>query len=91
MGKFIALLVLVGVCVGGYLTRPTEPVMREAANAVLSDPQSVTEGLQGVGATIAGNRVYFDYYVVSRYQIRVDGRVIVDCWGGFTKTSCKRS
>jgi hypothetical protein len=90
MGKFLILLVIVGVCVGGYLTRPTEDTMREAANTVLSNPESISEGMEGLGATMAGDRMYFDYYVATKYSVRLDGRPIVECWGGFTQTSCNR-
>ncbi len=90
MGKLSLLLVLVAAAGIGYLTRPTQEAMRDAADAVLSDPNSITEGLQGLGATIAGNRVYFDYYVVSRYQVSLDNHPIADCWGGYTQIKCTR-
>jgi hypothetical protein len=91
MGKFILLLLLVAVCGAGYVTRPTEEAQRAAADAVLKNPDSISEGMEGLGATIAGSRIYFDYYVATRYQIRLDGVPVVDCWGAFTQTKCTRN
>lgn len=91
MGKMIALLVLVGACVAGYLTRPDEAAQRAAADAVLRDPQNISEGMQGLGATLAGDRMFFDYYVMTKYTVKLDGKPIVECLGAFTKTKCTRN
>ncbi|HRE45372.1 MAG TPA: hypothetical protein PKY87_15560 [Terricaulis sp.] len=85
----ILLLIIAGVA--GYFTRPEEPAMREAANAVLRDPGNLTEGLESIGATVAGDRVYSNYYVASKYSVSLDGRALVDCWGAFTQVKCDRA
>jgi len=87
----IILLLLIIAGVAGYFTRPEEPAMREAANAVLSDPQNITQGLEGIGAAVAGDRVYSNYYVAAKYSVTLDGRDLVTCWGGFTQVKCDRA
>ena len=65
--KWILLLIVVAG-VAGYFTRPEEAVMRERADAVLSDPQNVTQGFESLGATIAGERAYSNYYVLAEVR-----------------------
>jgi hypothetical protein len=65
--------------------------MREAADAVLSDPSSISEGLESVGATLAGDRAYTNYYVAAKYDITLDGTPVVNCWGAFTQVQCTRA
>ncbi len=87
--RLILLLVIVAA-IAGYFTKPDEPQMREAANAVLSDPENLSQGLDGLGATLAGQRAYSNYYVAARYSVTLDQRVLVECWGGFTQVQCNR-
>lgn len=84
----LALLAAVGA--GAYFTRPGEVAMRDGANAILSDPQSVSEGLEGLNATLSGERDFQDLYVGTKYAVKLNGAVIVDCWGAFTKVNCAR-
>jgi hypothetical protein len=84
----VLLLIIAGVA--GYFTRPEEPAMRAAADAVLNDPQDLSQGLETVGAAFAGNRVYNNYYVASKYTVTLDNRVLVECWGAFTQAQCNR-
>jgi hypothetical protein len=86
----MVLLLLVVAGVAGFFTRPQEPKMREAADAVLSDPQNISEGLESVGATIAGDRAFSDYYVVTKYAVSLNGDPVVNCWGAFTQVQCHR-
>jgi hypothetical protein len=90
MTKLLLLIIVAAILGGGYLTKPEEPAMQEAANAVLNDPQTLTEGLQGIGATIAGDRVFKNYYVASQYSVVLDSKPVIDCWGAFTKIKCTR-
>ncbi len=90
MLRLILLLIIIAG-VAGYFTRPDEPAMRQAADAVLSDPQNISQGLESVGATIAGDRTYDNYFVVSKYMVTLDGNPIVTCWGYFTQVSCSRA
>lgn len=89
MKWILLLLVIAGVA--GYFTKPEEAVMRERADAVLSDPQSVSEGFESLGATIAGDRAYSNYYVAAKYSITLDGTPVVNCWGAFTQVQCSRA
>jgi hypothetical protein len=90
MFRLGTLVVIAAVGAAAYFTRPEEAAHRAAADAVLKDPQSLTQGLQGLGATMAGNRIYKDYYVVTNYSVNLDNQPIVDCWGGFTQVKCER-
>lgn len=86
----LVLLVLVIAGVAGFFTRPDEPVMRAAADQVLNDPQSLSQGLESLGATLAGERAYNNYYVAAKYDVRLDDRALVECWGAFTQVQCSR-
>jgi len=85
----IIILILAGV--GGYFTKPAEADMRAAADAVLNDPGSISEGLESIGATIAGDRSYNDYYVAAKYDVTLDGTPVVNCWGAFKQVRCTRA
>ncbi len=89
MKWILLLLVIAGVA--GYFTKPEEAVMRERADAVLSDPQSVSEGFESLGATIAGDRAYSNYYVAAKYTVTLDSTPVVNCWGAFTQVQCSRA
>lgn len=84
----VLLLIIAGVV--GYFTRPDEAKMRQAADAVLSNPQNVSEGLQSIGAGVAGDRAYDNYQVAAKYTISLDHDPVVQCWGYFTQVSCNR-
>jgi hypothetical protein len=87
----LVLLILIIAGVAGYFTRPDEATMRQGADAVLSDPGSISEGLESVGATIAGDRNYSNYYVAAKYDVALDGQPVVNCWGAFTQVQCSRA
>jgi hypothetical protein len=89
MKWILLLLVIAGVA--GYFTRPDEPTMRNAADAVLSDPHSLEDGFESVGATIAGDRAYNNYYVAAKYDVTLDGTPVVNCWGAFQQVQCTRA
>ncbi|PZO50959.1 MAG: hypothetical protein DCF16_12200 [Alphaproteobacteria bacterium] len=86
----LILLLLIVAGVAGYFTKPDEATMRAGADAVLSDPGSISEGLESVGATIAGDRAYNDYYVAAKYDVTLDGTPVVSCWGAFQQVQCSR-
>jgi len=87
----LLLLIIVIAGVAGYFTKPEEPAMREAADAVLSEPNTVSEGLESLGATIVGQRTFDNYFVASRYVVALDGEPVVSCWGAFTQIQCSRT
>jgi hypothetical protein len=86
----LILLLIVIAGVAGYFTRPQEPAMRQAADAVLSDPQNISQGFESLGATIAGDRHYDNYYVAARYTVSLGEDPLVECWGAFTQVTCSR-
>lgn len=90
MLRLILLLIIVAG-VAGYFTRPDEATMRQAADSVLSDPQSIGEGLQSMATSLAGNRAYSNYYVAAKYDVTLDGQPVVNCWGAFTQVQCTRA
>lgn len=89
MRWILLLIVIAGVA--GFFTRPDEAKMRESAEALLSDPQTISEGFESIGAAIAGNRTYDNYYVVSRYTVSLESEPVVTCWGAFTQVQCSRA
>lgn len=89
MKWIVLLLIIAGVA--GYFTKPEEAAMRERADAILGDPQSVSEGFESLGATIAGDRAYSNYYVAAKYNVTLDGQPVVTCWGAFQQVQCNRA
>ncbi|MBL8547613.1 MAG: hypothetical protein JNL81_14195 [Hyphomonadaceae bacterium] len=89
MKWILLLLVLAGVA--GYFTKPEEAVMRERAEAVLSDPQTISQGFEGVATALAGDRAYSNYYVAAKYNVTLDGQPVVTCWGAFQQVQCNRA
>ena len=65
--------------------------MRDAANAVLGNPSNVSQGVQGIGATLAGDRSYDNYYVAAKYSVTLNNDPVVTCWGAFTQVTCNRA
>lgn len=86
----IVLLLVVIAGVAGYFTRPQEPAMRDAADAVLRDVNSGGDLVDAAQALIVGDRQFSDYYVVTKYVVSAGDDVLVDCWGAFTQTQCSR-
>lgn len=89
MKWILLLLVIAGVA--GYFTRPDEAAMRTAAEAVLQDPQNISQGFESLGAAIAGERAYSNYYVAAKYTVTLDSTPVVNCWGAFTQVQCSRA
>jgi hypothetical protein len=87
----LVLLILVIAGVAAYFTRPDEAALRQGAEAVLSDPQSIGEGFENMGAALLGDRAYDNYFVASRYRVTLDNEPIVQCWGAFTQVKCARA
>lgn len=86
----LVLLLIIIAGVAGYFTRPDEATMRQSADAVLSDPANISQGLESIGASIAGDRHYDNYYVASKYSVTLDDNPVVECWGYFKQVSCNR-
>lgn len=86
----LLLLVVAVAAIGGYFTRPEEAQMRQAADAILQDPQNLQQGFEGVGAALAGDRAYSNYYVAAKYDVTLNGDPLVQCWGAFQQVKCDR-
>ena len=89
MKWLIILIILAGI--GGYFTRPDEAKMREAANALLSNPGNISQGVESIGASLAGERSYDNYYVGARYRVILNNDPVVTCYGAFTQVQCSRT
>jgi hypothetical protein len=89
MKWIVLLLIIAGVA--GYFTRPDEAAMRTSADAVLNDPQSISQGFEGLATNLAGDRAYSNYYVAAKYNVTLDGQAVVTCWGAFTQVQCNRA
>lgn len=89
MIRFLVMLIIVAG-VAGYFTRPAQPALEQAATALLNDPGNLGELVEGVGAAVAGERRFDDYYVATRYTVTVGSEPVVECWGAFTQTRCTR-
>ena len=89
MKWLIILIIIAGIA--GYFTRPDEAKMREAANALLSNPGNISQGVESLGASLAGNRSYDNYYVAARYTVTLNNDPIVTCYGAFTQVQCNRA
>lgn len=87
----LVLLLLVVAGVAAFFTRPDEPRMREAADAVLSDPQNISQGIESIGASVLGDRNFTNYYLASKYVVTFDNAPVVTCWGAFTQVQCSRA
>lgn len=86
----LVLLLLIIAGVAGYFTKPDEAALRAGADAVLSEPQTISEGLENIGASVVGDRQFDDYYVASRYTVTFDNQPVVQCWGAFQQVKCDR-
>lgn len=84
----LLLVVLAGVA--GFFTRPEETQMRAGADAVLQDPQNISQSIEGAGAQLLGDRIYSNYYVASKYTVSLGDDPVVECWGAFTQVKCDR-
>ena len=89
MKWLILLIIIAGIA--GYFTRPDEAKMRDAANALLSNPGNISQGVESLGASLAGNRSYDNYYVAARYTVTLNNEPIVTCYGAFTQVQCSRA
>ena len=89
MKWLIILIIIAGIA--GYFTRPDEAKMRDAANALLSNPGNISQGVESLGASLAGNRSYDNYYVAARYTVTLNNEPIVTCYGAFTQVQCSRA
>lgn len=84
------LLLIVVAAVAAYFTRPGEPAMREAASAMLNDPQNMSQGFESIGAALAGDRRFDNYFLASKYTVALGERPLLECWGAFTQVQCSR-
>jgi hypothetical protein len=89
MKWLIILIIIAGAA--GYFTRPGEAKLREGANAVLSNPGNISQGVESLGTSLAGERKYDNFYVAERYIVSLNNNPVVTCYGAFTQVQCSRN
>jgi hypothetical protein len=89
MVRWLFLLIVVGAA-AGYFTRPNEATMRTEAEAVLNDPATLEQFGDMLGAAVAGQRRFDDYFVATKYTVTIGENPAVECWGAFQQIRCSR-
>ena len=94
--KTLLILILAGaLALGGYLTRPDEKAHEDNAEKQLSS----TRGGFDIGELIADkvfganakdSRKFEDLYVATKYTVRADDTVLMECWGVFAQFLCSQ-
>lgn len=94
--KTLLILLLAGaLAFGGYLTRPDEKAHEQNAEKVLS----ATRGGFDISALIADKvfgagkkdgRKFEDLFVATRYTVKADDDVILECWGLYGQYLCSQ-
>jgi len=94
--KTLLILILAGaLALGGYLTRPDETAHEGNAEKQLSS----TRGGFDIGELIADkvfganakdSRKFEDLYVATKYTVRADDTVLMECWGVFAQFLCSQ-
>jgi hypothetical protein len=96
MKTLMILLLTAALCAGGYLTRPDE----KAHEANVEKQLSSTRGGFDIGELIADKvlgganrkdtRKFVDLFVATRYTVKTDDKVILECWGAFSNFWCSQ-
>jgi len=94
--KSLLILLLAGaLAFGGYLTRPDEKAHEANAEKQLSS----TRGGFDIGDLIADkvfganakdSRKFEDLFVATKYSIKADDKVILECWGLYGQFLCSQ-
>lgn len=95
MRMLLILLLLAALGAGGFLTRPDEKAHEANAEKQLSS----TRGGFDIGELIADkvfgasskdSRKFEDLFVATKYTVRADDAVIMECWGVFAQFLCSQ-
>jgi len=95
MKTLLILLLAAALAAGGYLTRPDEKAHEANAETQLSS----TRGGFDIGELIADkvfaasakdSRKFEDLYVATKYTVRADSAVLMECWGLFAQFVCSQ-
>jgi hypothetical protein len=94
--KTLLILVLSGLlAVGGYLTKPDEKAHEANAETQLSSTRGGFDIGQLIadkvfGANAKDGRKFEDLFVATKYTVKSDDIVIMECWGVFAQFLCSQ-
>ncbi len=95
MRMLLILLLLAALGAGGFLTRPDEKAQEQNAEKLLSS----TRGGFDIGELIADkvfsasakdSRKFEDLFVATKYTVRADDAVLMECWGLYAQFLCSQ-
>ncbi len=85
-------LLIVMAAIAAYFTKPERAAHEQAAQATLRQAQDAAASAFDIGgvlnlglAGLAQDGRYEDFYLASKYTLRVKGRDVMQCWGAFTQ------
>lgn len=94
--KTLLILILGGLlALGGYLTRPDEKAHEANAEKQLSSTRGGFDIGQLIadkvfGANAKDSRKFEDLVVATKYTVKADDRVVMECWGVFAQFLCSQ-
>ncbi|MEQ1784186.1 MAG: hypothetical protein ABMA14_22745 [Hyphomonadaceae bacterium] len=95
MKTLIILLLAAALAAGGYLTRPDEKAQEQNAAKVLSSTRGgfdisalIADKVFGAGKT--DGRKFEDLFVATKYTVKADDAVILECWGLYAQFLCSQ-
>jgi hypothetical protein len=95
MKTLLILVLAAALAAGGYLTRPDEKAHEQNVEKQLSS----TRGGFDIGELIADkvfsaaskdSRKFEDLFVATKYTVKSDDAVIMECWGVFAQFLCSQ-
>jgi hypothetical protein len=93
MKTLLILLLAAALAAGGYLTRPDEKAHEENATRQLSamrGGQDIGELLEAVLGRKTDGRKFEDLFVATKYTVKADDAVVMECWGVFAQFLCSQ-
>ena len=94
--RSLLILLLAGArAFGGYLTRPDEKAHEANAEKQLSSTRGgfdisdlIADKVFGAGKT--DSRKFEDLFVATKYTVKADDAVILECWGLYAQFLCSQ-
>jgi hypothetical protein len=95
MKTLLILLLAAALAAGGYLTRPDEKAHEANAEKQLSSTRGGFDIGELIvdkvfGASAKDSRKFEDLFVATKYTIRSEDAVLMECWGVFAQFMCSQ-
>lgn len=95
MKSLLILLLLGALAFGGYLTRPDEKAHEANAEKQLSSTRGGYDIRDLIadkvfGAKTKDSRKFEDLFVATKYSIKADENIIMECWGLYGQFLCSQ-